>query len=364
MSYNRIFNFSSGPSILPVEVLEECREDLLNYKGCGMSVMEMSHRSPMFNEIFDGAQALLRQAMNIPDNYKVLFMQGGASLQFSAIPMNLHRNGKADYVVTGHFSNRALEEAARYTKTRIAGTSKATGFDRIPSQSQLELDPDADYVHICYNNTVFGTKFPYIPDTGNVPLVADLSSCILSEPEDVSKFGMIYAGVQKNIAPAGLVVAIIREDLLAEPQECTPTLLNYKLLAGVDSKYNTPPCWSVYVMKLVLEHLLATGGVEEMHKRNTAKANILYDYLDSSKLFKPTVQKDSRSIMNVTFRTGNDELDTKFIKEAAAKGMSNLKGHPAVGGIRASIYNSMPKEGVNALILAMEDFEKQNALIR
>lgn len=361
MKYDRVFNFASGPSTMPVEVLEAAHKDFFNYKGCGMSVMEMSHRSPMFTEIFADAQALLRKAMNVPDNYKILFMQGGASLQFSALPLNLHRNGKADYVVTGHFSNRAAQEGVKYTDVHIAGSSKDSGFDHIPSQSELDLDPSADFVHICFNNTAYGTKFPYIPEAGDVPLVADLSSCILSEPVDVSKFGIIYAGVQKNIAPAALVVVIIREDLLDDPQPCTPLLLSYKVQAENNSKYNTPPCWTVYMMKLMLEHLLATGGVEEMYKRNLAKAELLYNYLDSSKLFHPTVQPGSRSIMNVTFRTGNDELDAKFIKEAGAKGLSSLKGHPIAGGIRASIYNSMPIEGVQALVEALAEFEKENA---
>lgn len=357
MEYNRKYNFSSGPSVLPLEVLEQCHKDLFNYKGFGMSVMEMSHRSQMFLEIMDDANSLLREVLEIPDNYKVLFMQGGASLQFSMIPINLTKKGKADYIITGNFSNLAAIEAAKFTNVQIAGTSKESNFDHIPMQEELKLDSDADYVHICFNNTVFGTKYPYIPNSGDVPLVADMSSCILSEPVDVSKFGVIYAGAQKNMAPAGLTIAIIREDLIADPPANTPALLGYKLIAEKDSKYNTPPCWCIYILKLVLEHIKSIGGLKEMQKRNIYKSQILYDFLDSSKLFKPTVQIGSRSIMNITFRTGSDELDTRFALEAAKNGMSNLKGHPSSLGLRASVYNGMSVEGIEALVNFMREFE-------
>ena len=361
MKYDREFNFSAGPSALPLEVLEECRKDLFNYKGYGMGVMEMSHRSDVFLGIMADTQSLLREVMEIPDNYKVLFLQGGASLQFSMIPMNLTKVGRADYVITGHFSNLAAKEAEKFTTVQIAGSSKDTNFDRIPPQSELTLDPGADYVHICYNNTVAGSTFPYIPDTGKVPLVADMSSCILSEPVDVSKFGMIYAGAQKNMAPSGLTVVIIRDDLIKEPPPNTPALLGYKLMAESDSKYNTPPCWCIYILKLNLEHIKSMGGLAEMHKYNMDKAKSLYDFLDSSKLFKAHVRPEDRSLMNVTFSTGSEEMDTKFFKDAEANGFSNLKGHPAVGGLRASIYNAMSIEGSVELAKFMAAFERENS---
>lgn len=358
--YDRIFNFSAGPSMLPLEVLEECSRDMFNYHGSGMSVMEMSHRSKAFMDIAASAESLMREVMQIPDNYKVLFMQGGASLQFSAVPINLRRNGVADYVKTGNFSTIAAKEAAKFLKVNIAASTEDTKFDHIPAQEELKLTPNADYLHICFNNTIYGTKFPYIPETGNVPLVADISSCALSEPLDVSRFGLIYMGVQKNIAPAGMAIAIIREDLLTEPDADTPLMLNYKLISDKDSMYNTPNCWCIYVTKLVLEYIKRTGGVEAMKERNEKKAKLLYDYLDSSKLFIAGARPDSRSMMNVIFRTGSDELDAKFVKEAADLGMSNLKGHRVLGGMRASIYNNMPYEGVETLVNFMSDFEKRN----
>jgi phosphoserine aminotransferase len=362
LKYDRKFNFSAGPSALPIEVLEECREEIFNYKGFGMSVMEMSHRSDVFLGIMDDTQALLREVMEIPENYKVLFLQGGASLQFSMIPMNLSKNGKADYIISGHFSNLAAKEAEKFINVQVVANSKDTNYDRIPSQSELTLDSNADYVHICYNNTVAGSMYPYIPDTADVPLVADMSSCILSEPIDVSRFGVIYAGAQKNMAPSGLTAVIIRNDLIKEPPQNTPALLNYKLLAENDSKYNTPPCWCIYMLKLSLEHIKATGGLVEMQKHNIKKAKQLYDFLDSSKLFKAHVQPKDRSLMNVTFRTNSNEMDAKFFKEAEMSGFSNLKGHPAVGGLRASIYNAMPIEGTAELAKYMAEFEKANTL--
>lgn len=357
MKYDRIYNFSAGPSMLPLEVLEACHNDLFNYQGSGMSVMEMSHRSKVFDEIAVGAQALLREVMGIPDNYKVLFMQGGASLQFAAVPLNLRKNGRADYICTGNFSTLAAKEAKKFIKVSVAGSTESTNFDHIPAQEELTLDPGADYVHVCFNNTIYGSKFPYIPETGAVPLVADLSSCILSEPIDVSRFGLIYAGVQKNIAPAGMAVVIVREDLLHDAAPDLPVMLDYKLTADKDSMYNTPPCWCIYVMKLVLDYIKSIGGVEEMARRNRKKADALYACLDESRLFQAAVRPDSRSMMNVTFRTGNDALDAAFVKGATERGMVNLKGHKAVGGMRASIYNNMPYEGVEALIAYMKEFE-------
>lgn len=357
MAYDRIYNFSAGPSMLPIPVLESCRDDLMNYKGCGMSVMEMSHRSKVYDEIIVDAQRLLREVMGIPDNYKVLFLQGGATLQFAMVPANLMRTGKADYVRTGSFSTSASKEATKYGKVNIAASTESEKFSRIPAQEELKLDPEADYIHICFNNTIFGSKWSYIPDTGDVPLVADMSSCILSEPIDVSRFGLIYAGAQKNIAPAGLTIVIVREDLLGYAPANTPIMLNYKTIADKDSMYNTPPCWSIYVCKLVLEYLQSIGGLEEMQRRNQAKAKLLYDYLAESKMFHAHVQEGSRSMMNVTFRSGNDEVDAAVAKEAAQRGMSNLKGHRSVGGLRASIYNAMPYEGVEALVAFLKEVE-------
>lgn len=362
MEYDRIFNFSAGPSMLPLEVLTRARDDIFNYQGSGMSVMEMSHRSKVYDEIIVSAQALLREVMGIPDNYKVLFLQGGASLQFAMVPMNLLKTGKADYILTGNFSKKAYEEAQKYGTINVAGSTKDENFTRIPQQDELKLDPEADYVHICYNNTIYGSVYNYIPETGNVPLVADMSSCILSEPIDVSKFGLIYAGAQKNVAPAGLTIVIVREDLLGDVPSFTPTMMNYAIMAKNDSMYNTPPCYPIYICKMVLEWIKDTiGGLEAMKARNLAKANLLYDYLATSKLFKCPVQEGSRSMMNVLFRTDDDDLNAKFVKESAAAGFANLKGHRVMGGMRASIYNAMPIEGVEKLVQFMKDFEKANS---
>ncbi len=364
MTDKRIYNFSAGPSMLPLPVLEQAAGELLNYGGSGMSVMEMSHRSKYFDDIITSAEQLFHEVMNIPEDYKVLFLQGGASTQFAMVPMNLLSSpeGKADYIVSGMFGKKAYEEANKlFGGINVAASTKEEGFKRVPTQEELKLSADADYVHMCMNNTIYGTKFHYIPETGNVPLVADLSSCILSEPVDVSKFGMIYAGAQKNIAPAGVTIVIIRKDLLKDPLPGTPTMMTYKVHAENDSMYNTPPCYPIYVCKLVLEWIKGLGGVEVIAERNRKKAALLYDYLDSSKLFIPFAAKDSRSMMNVTFRTADPELDAKFVKETAAAGFSNLKGHRSTGGMRASIYNAMPIEGVEALVEFMDKFEKENA---
>ena len=359
---HRIYNFSAGPSMLPQEVLEQCAAEMLNYHGSGMSVMEMSHRSKVYDEIITQAEALLREVMQIPENYKVLFLQGGASMQFAMVPMNLLKTGKADYVVTGQFSKKAYQEAQKFGgQIRLAGSTEDVNFARVPGQEELKLDPEADYVHICLNNTIFGTKWHYIPDTGSVPLVADMSSCILSEPVDVSKFGLIYAGAQKNIAPAGLTVVIIREDLAGYTLPGTPTMLDYAVQIKNSSMYNTPPTYPIYVCKLVLEWIQRLGGLNAMKERNLKKAAVLYDVLDQSRLFKAVADPEDRSMMNVTFRTGNEELDAKFVKESTAAGFSNLKGHRSVGGMRASIYNAMPAEGVDALAEFMRNFEQENS---
>ena len=357
-----LYNFSAGPSVLPKEVLLEAQKDLVDYKGCGMSVMEMSHRSKEYDDIIKKTEELFHAVMEIPDTYKVLFLQGGATQQFAMIPMNLlSKNGKADYVLTGIFATTAYKEAQLFGKQiSAAGSTKEENYKRIPEQNELNLDPGADYLHICENNTIIGSKWQYLPHTGSVPIVSDMSSCILSEPVDVSKYGLIYAGAQKNIAPAGVTVVIIRKDLLYDPLPGTPTMLNYKVQAENDSMKNTPPCWPIYVAKLVLEYLQKIGGLAEMKKRNVEKAKILYDYLDSTDFYKTHVVAKDRSIMNVTFRTGSDELDDKFIKGSVAEGMSNLKGHRDVGGMRASIYNAMPKEGVEHLVEYMKKFEKAN----
>ena len=358
---SRVYNFSAGPSMLPLQVLEECAKDMLDYKGSGMSVMEMSHRSPVYDEIIKDAEAKLRQLMNIPDNYKVLFLQGGASTQFAAVPLNLmNKNKKADYIVSGQFSGKAQKEATKYGDVKIAASSKDANFSFVPKTDRSSFREDADYVHICFNNTIYGTKFPYIPDTGDIPLVADMSSCIISEPVDVSKFGMIYAGAQKNMAPAGLTLVIIREDLMGNAREDIPVMLDYKTMADNDSMYNTPPCYCIYVAKLVYEWILGLGGLEEMKKMNEKKANLLYDYLDSQDYYVAPVEKESRSMMNVTFVTGDADLDKKFAKEAEAQGLKNLKGHRSVGGMRASIYNAMPYEGVEKLVEFMKEFAKNN----
>lgn len=358
---NRVYNFSAGPSMLPLPVLEKAAAELVCYGDSGMSVMEMSHRSADYEPIIFGAEKLLRQLMNVPDNYKILFLQGGASTQFAAVPLNLiGRTGKADYIVSGQFSGKAFKEAQKYGDVVEVASSKADNFTYVPKVEKSAFRPDASYVHICFNNTIYGTKYDYIPDTGDIPLVADMSSCILSEPVDVSKFGVIYAGAQKNMAPAGLTVVIVREDLLGGALPITPSMLDWKIAADNDSMYNTPPCYTIYMAKLVYEYLLSIGGLDAMKKINAEKAALLYDYLDSQSYFSAPVAKRSRSMMNVTFVTGNADLDKKFASEAAAAGMKNLKGHRSVGGMRASIYNAMPREGIVKLIAFMKDFAEKN----
>ena len=348
--------------MLPLPVLEKAQSELICYGESGMSVMEMSHRSPDYEEIIQSAEALLRKLMNIPDNYKVLFLQGGASTQFASVPLNLLPvGGKADYIVSGQFSGKAFKEAQKYGDVVVTATSKDDNFTHIPAFSKDDFRKDASYVHVCYNNTIYGTKFASVPDTDDIPLVADMSSCILSEPVDVTKFGVIYAGAQKNMAPAGLTVVIVREDLLGNARPETPAMLDWKLMADNDSMYNTPPCFAIYMAKLVYEWLLDLGGLEEMKKLNEKKAALLYDYLDSQDYYIAPVEKDSRSMMNVTFVTGNADLDKKFAAEAAKAGLKNLKGHRSVGGMRASIYNAVPYEGVEALVAFMKKFAKENA---
>ena len=359
---NRVYNFSAGPSMLPVPVLERAAAEMLCYGESGMSVMEMSHRSKDYEPIIQAAEAQLRQLMNIPDNYKVLFLQGGASTQFAAVPMNLiGRTGKADYVVSGQFSGKAYKEAQKLGyDVKCIATTKDDNFDHIPTVTRDMIRPDAAYVHICFNNTIYGTKYSYIPDTGDIPLVADLSSCIISEPIDVTKFGVIYAGAQKNMAPAGMTLVIVREDLLNYAEEKMPTMLEWKTMAENDSMYNTPPCYTIYVAKLVYDWILSIGGLDVMKEMNEKKAVLLYDYLDSQDYYIAPVKKDSRSLMNVTFVTGDEALDKKFASDAAAAGLKNLKGHRSVGGMRASIYNAMPYEGVEALVAFMKKFAAEN----
>ncbi len=358
----RVYNFSAGPSMLPEPVLQKAAAEIMDYNGSGQSVMEMSHRSKVYDGIFQSAQSLFREVMGIPENYKVLFLQGGASSQFAMVPMNLMtKNRKADYVLSGQFSTKAYKEACRYGDCKAVASSKEDNFSRIPALDKNEFRPDADYFHICMNNTIYGTVWHELPDTGNVPLVADVSSCILSRPIDVSKFGVLYAGAQKNVAPAGLTIVIVREDLIGEPLEGTPTMFHYSVMAEHNSMYNTPPCWSIYICKLVLEWIRdEVGGLAAMEKRNVEKARLLYDFLDSSKLFKGCAEKDSRSIMNVTFVTGDPDLDAKFVAESTEAGFVNLKGHRSVGGMRASIYNAMPREGVRKLVEFMKKFEEEN----
>ena len=358
---SRVYNFSAGPAVLPEEVLKEAAAEMLDYKGCGMSVMEMSHRSQVFDDIIKEAEQDLRDLMNIPDNYKVLFLQGGASQQFAMIPMNLMKNKVADYIVTGQWAKKAYQEAQKYGKVNKIATSEDKTFSYIPDCSDLPVSPDADYVYICENNTIYGTKFKTLPNTKGKTLVADVSSCFLSEPVDVTKYGIIYGGVQKNIGPAGMVISIIREDLITdEVLEGTPTMLKFKTHADAGSLYNTPNCYCIYMCGKVFKWLKKKGGLEVMKERNEKKAKLLYDYLDSSKLFKGTVEKDSRSLMNVPFVTGDKDLDAKFVKEAKEAGLENLKGHRTVGGMRASIYNAMPYEGVEALVAFMKKFEEEN----
>ena len=358
----RVYNFSAGPAVLPEEVLQEAADEMLDYRGTGMSVMEMSHRSKAYDTIIKEAEADLRELMNIPDNYKVLFLQGGASQQFAMIPMNLMKNRVADYIVTGQWAKKAYQEASLYGKANKIASSEDKTFSYIPDCSDLPISEDADYVYICENNTIYGTKFKTLPNTKGKPLVADVSSCFLSEPVDVTKYGVIYGGVQKNIGPAGVVIVIIREDLITEDVlPGTPTMLRYKIHADANSLYNTPPAYGIYICGKVFKWLKKMGGLEAMKERNEKKANILYDYLDESKLFKGTVRKEDRSLMNVPFITGNEELDAKFVKEAKEAGFENLKGHRTVGGMRASIYNAMPIEGVEKLVEFMKKFEAENA---
>ena len=362
-AYDRIYNFSAGPSMLPLPALERASREMMNYGGSGMSVMEMSHRSKAFQKIFDDTQAKFRRLMNVPEGYKVLFLQGGASSQFSMVPLNLiGKTGKADYAVTGNFANIAYKEAKKYGDIHVAASSEDQDFTYIPTQDQLQLSPDASYFYYCANNTIYGTEWQYVPETGDVPLVCDMSSDILSRQVDVSKYGIIYGGVQKNIGPAGMVIVIIREDLITEDVlPGTPTMLTYKTHADAGSLYNTPNAYCIYVCGKVFKWLKKMGGLEEMKRRNEEKAKILYDFLDSSKLFHGTVVPKDRSLMNVPFVTGDKEMDAKFVAEAAKAGLVNLKGHRTVGGMRASIYNAMPKEGVEALVAFMKKFEEENA---
>lgn len=360
MSEGRIYNFSAGPSMMPLPVLEKAAAEMTNYGGSGMSVMEMSHRSKYYDDIINGAQDVLRRVYNIPDNYRILFMQGGATMQFSAVPLNLMVTGKADYAITGNFARNAYKEAKKFGDIHIAATSEADNFTWVPTPDQLDIRPDADYFYICANNTIFGTEWHYDPNAGDIPVVADMSSNILSKPVDISKYGMIYAGAQKNMGPAGMAVVIIREDLMGHYRENMPVLLDYQLMADKNSMYNTPPTYSIYMMKLVTEWVEQMGGLEAMAKNADLRSSMLYDYLDSTDFYKGAAQKDSRSRMNVTFRTGNDELDKKFIQESIDAGMTNLKGHRLVGGMRASIYNAMPIEGVEYLIDFMKKFENNN----
>ncbi len=358
----RVYNFSAGPAVLPEEVLKEAAEEMMDYKGTGMSVMEMSHRSKAYDEIIKTAEADLRELMNIPDNYKVLFLQGGASQQFAMIPMNLMKNGVADYIVTGQWAKKAYQEACKYGKANKIASSEDETFSYIPDCSDLPISEDADYVYICENNTIYGTKYKTLPNTKGKTLVADVSSCFLSEPVDVEKYGVIYGGVQKNIGPAGMVIAIIREDLIPETvDEKVPTMLQYKTHSDAQSLYNTPPAYGIYICGKVFKWIKKMGGLAVMKEKNEEKAKILYDFLDSSEMFKGTVRSEDRSLMNVPFVTGNEELDAKFVKEAKEAGFENLKGHRTVGGMRASIYNAMPKEGVEKLVEFMKKFEEAEA---
>ena len=357
----RVYNFSAGPSMLPESVLNRAAAQMLDYNGTGQSVMEMSHRSKAYEPIIYGALDLFREILGVPDNYKIIFCQGGASTQFAAIPLNfMNGSGKADYVLSGQFSTKAYKEALKYGEPKAVASSKEQNFSCIPELDKANFTPDADYFYICQNNTIYGTRFTELPDTGDVPLIADVSSCFLSEPMDVSKYGVIYGGAQKNVAPAGLTVVIVREDLLGKARDITPSMLDYKLLADNDSMYNTPPCYSIYMCKLVLEWIKNFGGLEAMKLHNEKKASILYDFLDGSKMFHNPVKKSDRSMMNVTFVTDSDELNAKFVKDAAEAGFVNLKGHRSVGGMRASIYNAMPIEGVEKLVDFMAEFEKKN----
>ena len=358
----RVYNFSAGPAVLPEEVLKEAAEEMMDYRGCGMSVMEMSHRSKTYQTIIDEAEADLRELIGIPDNYKVLFLQGGASQQFAMIPMNLMKNKVADYIVTGQWAKKAWQEASKYGKANKIASSEDKTFSYIPDCSDLPVSEDADYVYICENNTIYGTKFKTLPNTKGKTLVADFSSCFLSEPVDITKYGVMYGGVQKNIGPAGVVIVIIREDLITEDVlPGTPTMLQYKTHVDAGSLYNTPPAYGIYICGKVFKWLKKMGGLTAIKELNEKKAAILYDFLDESKLFKGTVRKEDRSLMNVPFITGSEELDAKFVKEAKAAGLESLKGHRSVGGMRASIYNAMPVAGVEKLVEFMKKFEAENA---
>ncbi len=360
---SRVYNFSAGPSMLPEAVLKKAADEMLDYQGSGQSVMEMSHRSKVYDGIIKEAEALLREVMNIPDNYKVLFLQGGASSQFAMVPLNLlNKSKKADYVITGQWAKKAFKEAQKYGDVKAVASSEDKTFSYIPKLDKATFTPDADYFYICVNNTIYGTLYHELPDTGNVPLIGDISSCVLSEPIDVSKFGILLAGAQKNMGPAGVTVVIIREDLIGNAMDITPTMFDYKTHADNDSMFNTPPCYTIYMVKLVLEWIKnEIGGLEKMKELNEKKAKLLYDFLDNSKLFKGTVVPEDRSLMNVPFVTGDADLDAKFVKESTEAGFVNLKGHRSVGGMRASIYNAMPIEGVEKLVEFMKKFEEENA---
>ncbi len=361
MSDQRVYNFSAGPSMLPLSALERAGSEITNYHGSGMSVMEMSHRSKVFLQIFEETQDKLRRLMNVPEGYQILFLQTGASGQFSMIPLNLiGKTGKADYAVTGNFSNLAYKEAQKYGQINLAVSSADRDHSYIPRQDQIKLDPEASYFYYCANNTVYGTEWDYVPETGDVPLVCDMSSDILSMPVDVSKYGIIYAGAQKNMAPSGLTVVIIKKDLAGHELPYTPLMMNYQTMIDKDSMYNTPPCWCIYMLGLTLDWINEQGGLEGMEKLKWQRANMLYDTLDNSRLFQCHAEKGSRSGMNVTFRTGNEELDAKFVQEATAAGFVNLKGHRKAGGMRASIYNAMPVEGVEKLCDFIKAFDQKN----
>lgn len=360
-SGSRIFNFSAGPSVLPEAVLKKAQAEMLDYGGTGESVMEMSHRSQEYKAIIEAAEQDLRDLMNIPDNYRVLFLQGGGTMQFAMVPINLlYKSKKADYVLTGHWAQKAYEEALKYGDIRVAASSEDGDFSYIPKIGRDGIRPDADYVHICMNNTIRGSHFPYIPDTGEIPLVADMSSCILSENIDVGRFGLIYAGAQKNVACAGLTIVIIREDLLGHAPAGCPIYLNYKIHADKASMYNTPPCYAIYIAGLVFKHIKELGGVEAMHERDVQKAGMLYDAIDNSGFYRAPVKGEDRSLMNVDFVIGDAELEKKFVTEAREQGMINLAGHRSVGGIRASLYNAMPMEGVEKLVSFMAEFQRAN----
>ena len=357
----RVYNFSAGPAVLPESVLREAAEEMLDYRGCGMSVMEMSHRSSAFKAIIEEAEADLRDLMGIPDNYKVLFLQGGGSTQFAMVPLNLMRDGFAEYIVSGSWSKKAYQEAKRFGDARILGDSSDDNFSYVPNVAELQVNPNADYVYICENETIYGTKYHALPETGDVPLVSDVSSCFLSEPIDVAKYGLIYGGAQKNVGPAGVTIAIVRDDLIpTDDLPSVPTMLQYKTHVDGGSMYNTPPCYAIYVCGKVFKWIKTQGGLEGMRDINVAKAQLLYNALDESNVFHGTARKEDRSLMNVPFVTGNAELDAKFIAEADAAGLKNVKGHRSVGGMRASIYIAMPIEGVQALVEFMRDFELRN----